>query len=504
MTRPSLRNLSPKFILLSGILLTLLYALFSQGVYHPDEHFQILEYAHMKLFGTPTPQELAWEYTLMMRPGLQPLIAYGMGSVLHTLHLYHPNLLVFLLHLLSGIVSVITTWIFYKSIRRTLTGLDEERWYLILSFFLWFMAYLHVRFSSEMFSGNMLLLLLAVTLRYTQEERKNLFSWGLGLGILAGTAFITRYQIGFALLGFGIWLLVFARRWRLLLGMALGIMLLLGVGLLADFWLYGQWTCSPINYLRENILNSHIDSFGIDPWWYYLTAIPLEGGILYGLAVLVATIWFLIKHPKHIITWTLIPFLIAHQMVGHKEVRFLFPILLFAPYFLVLMARDLPRRFVQHRATKITAIVLVALNMIIITYHLTIPNTEIYFYRMMEEFSADKKRVAILNLTADQTYYSHCENVLYPRLVSAHFYMPKQMERRTVDSLPDLERAANDLKKEGTEVWILSEDGNFTERTSLPLTKIFWSAYPSWVMRYFNFNDWVGLSIRRKNIYRME
>ena len=68
------QGITPKYIILTGCLFTLLFAFFSNEVYHPDEHFQILEYAHMKLFGTPVPAELPWEYVLMMRPGLQPMI----------------------------------------------------------------------------------------------------------------------------------------------------------------------------------------------------------------------------------------------------------------------------------------------------------------------------------------------------------------------------------------------------------------------------------------------
>ena len=170
------------------------------------------------------------------------------------------------------------------------------------------------------------------------------FVWGAGMGLLAGAAFISRYQVGFALFGFGLWLLVFARRWRLLAGLALGGAAMLGVGVLVDYWLYGTWTCSPVNYLRENILNSHIDKFGIKPWYFYLSDTVSKGFVVYGLAILAATCWFFVRNPKHVITWTMVPFLLAHQLVGHKELRFLFPVLPFIPFFAVLLARDLPQR----------------------------------------------------------------------------------------------------------------------------------------------------------------
>ena len=73
--RQFLRKITTGQIVLAGCLLTLLYALLSQGTYHSDEHFQILEYARMKLFGTPGPEKPGWEYPAMMRPGLQAFIA---------------------------------------------------------------------------------------------------------------------------------------------------------------------------------------------------------------------------------------------------------------------------------------------------------------------------------------------------------------------------------------------------------------------------------------------
>ena len=132
------------------------------------------------------------------------------------------------------------------------------------------MAYFHVRFSSETLSGNLLLLLVSMLMFFRQKERRHPFLWGLWMGLLAGAAFIVRFQVGFALLGFGLWLLVYLRKVSLLSGLGLGVVAMLGVGTAADRWLYGIWTCTPLNYLHENILQGHIDSFGIDPWWYYL------------------------------------------------------------------------------------------------------------------------------------------------------------------------------------------------------------------------------------------
>ena len=158
-----------------------------------------------------------------------------------------------------------------------------------------------------------------------------------------------------------------------------------------------------MNYLHENILQGHIDSFGIDPWWYYLAYIPLEGGILFGVLLLAAVVVFIWKNLRHPLTWMLIPFLIAHQAIGHKEVRFLFPILAFAPYILIAASQHIPTRLLRSKGARIVGWVAASLNVLIIVFNLTIRNTDIAFYHQMRELCPSGKPKAILNLKKDKT-----------------------------------------------------------------------------------------------------
>ena len=156
------RRITLRQIVWAGCLVTLLYALFSRGVYHFDEHYQILEYAHMKLFGTPVEEHLAWEYPLQMRSGVQPFMAWCVGRVLVAMGCWSP-------WLLSGLLSVGVLLFFYRTVRGELTSRTQRKWFLVLGFFLWFMAYLHVHFNAEMLSGNLLLLLAALTIRFCRR-----------------------------------------------------------------------------------------------------------------------------------------------------------------------------------------------------------------------------------------------------------------------------------------------------------------------------------------------
>ena len=61
------------YIYLLSILTLIITAFFSSGYYHFDEHFQILEFAGLKLKMT-LATNLPWEYTYQMRPAIQPAI----------------------------------------------------------------------------------------------------------------------------------------------------------------------------------------------------------------------------------------------------------------------------------------------------------------------------------------------------------------------------------------------------------------------------------------------
>ena len=158
-------GITPPRLIWAGCLVTLLYAAFSLGTYHPDEHFQILEYARLKLFGAETTDYMPWEYHAMMRPGIQPFIAWALGRLLLAAGLYTPFALVALLQLLSAALSSAVLIVLFRTVHGELGTECRRRWFLFTGFFLWCMAYLHVHFTAELFAGNLLVLLAALTLR---------------------------------------------------------------------------------------------------------------------------------------------------------------------------------------------------------------------------------------------------------------------------------------------------------------------------------------------------
>ena len=300
-------------------------AWFSEGYHHPDEHFQVIELANYKLGGTSL-LDLPWEYEAKIRPGLQPALAYTVIRSAQWIGISNPFIQAFLMRLLSGLLVCA---LFFAWARRLDTedknAGDALRWMALL---LWFVPYLSVRFSSENMAG---LSFAAGALLLLQGLEKQ--GWKLLLaGFLFGLSFFFRYQMGFALMGMAAWVLWHSYQHKqgiqpvawLLAGLATACV----PGFAADVWLYDSYTFAPYNYFISNIIDNKAAYWGTSPWWYYLEQTILTATPLIGLLLLLVLLNGIRKKRTHVLVWSLFPFLLAHFVVGHKEMRFMYPMLL--------------------------------------------------------------------------------------------------------------------------------------------------------------------------------
>src|SRR5690349_18118984 len=148
-------------LFIAGILLIGITAWFSIGYHHPDEHYQIWEFAKYKLGESPLA-DLPWEYHEQMRPGLQPFLAYCSILGARILGITDPFIQVFLLRLLTGLLVFWVYWKWCDALESTLG--DRGRMLRLCLVFFWMFPYLNVRFSSEnmsalTFLGGLLLLI---------------------------------------------------------------------------------------------------------------------------------------------------------------------------------------------------------------------------------------------------------------------------------------------------------------------------------------------------------
>lgn len=304
-------------------------AINSVGYHHADEHYQIIEFANYFLGNTGSDQ-LPWEFKAQIRPSIQPLIAAGFFKVIYLFGFNDPFILAMLLRISTGLFGI---WVYIKFIKAWVNREGEAKGIPILlslsAFFLWFMPYLLVRFSSENLSS--LFFLWGLAHYFSNREKKQL----VFVGLLLGLSFAFRFQMGIAVAGFIAWLVIaehvkISKIVLILFGGLIGLIVLL----ICDYWFYGAFVFSPWNYLSSNLIEGKAASFGIDPWymyfeelWVYLTPV----GVI--LSLLGFSVW-IYHFKKSPFLWILIPFLLVHSMIGHKEFRFLFPIVFVFPVLL--------------------------------------------------------------------------------------------------------------------------------------------------------------------------
>lgn len=465
-------KLQDKNIFLLGIIILLITSIFSKGYHHFDEHFQVLEFAGSKL-GLTSASNLPWEYHYQMRPSLQPTIVVILYKIFGFFGIENPFFLTFFLRLLSGGLTFLATMLMYKVHKDRISDEVLKRWFLILSFTLWFVIYNGVRFSSENWSG---LLFVIGFSYYFLDQRRNYLSF-FTIGLLLGLSFLFRYQAAFLVFGFSLWLLLIKKeQFTKIISIVLGFIFIALIGVLIDRWFYGEWTISAWNYFTQNILEDKASSFGVNPWWWYITK-SFESGvppisILFIIAFFVVAIF----KPKSPVIWSIVPFLIIHSFIGHKEIRFLFPICLFLPIIIILGIEVLKKKYIQNLSSN--------KYMRSFMKFIFIVNTGVLLIAMLKP--ADTQISLYSKLYHDYkeptTLYYIDENP-YHRVLDIYFYKRKNLTIESIKSIDDIPEGKNKLI--ALEQW---------DKFNNPkLGKLIYSTYPDWILEY-NYNDWISRS----------
>ncbi len=331
-------DLKTLIILLSAIIFALT-AYFSVGYFHADEHYQVIEFAGLKA-GWNEPQEVAWEYHTQIRSALLPTLAYWIFSFNSFFHITDPYTSLFILRLISGFLCLFALVFFFRKSSAFLFKPGQSNsflrtTYLILLLLSWYIPFLSVRFSSETWSAICLLFALG----FYFEIGRNKYN-ALVIGILFGLAFLFRFQMAFGLIGIGIYHLIYGQqKLKTTLKVLLGFSIVLLLGCFIDRWFYSEWVFTPWKYFwlffENDILNGVESSFGMSSRYYYLEALYQLPTHFIGIVLIICFVIAVIFRPKNPVIWFIIPFVLIHSFISHKEERFLFPIVFLFPFFII-------------------------------------------------------------------------------------------------------------------------------------------------------------------------
>lgn len=356
-------------LILLMMLLYFITAINSNGFYFADEHFQIIEFSNF-LLGNNLESDLAWEYNAKIRSAIQPFI----GFYLLKLGMFFsdsPYDLAFCLRLITGVFSVLVLIVFISRTEKLFLDEKHKMYYWLISILLCYLPFMNVRFSAETWSG--LLLVLCFLILQDIENDKNRFR---RLGVIFGVAFLFRFQTAFSFFGVFLWLFFIKKvGLRDLLRVLSSFIIILIFGILIDYVFYDELIFTAFNYFLQGINADEVGRFGLEPWYFYITQIILEPVFFVGIPTLMALIVFVLKRPKHYLTWMVVPFIFFHCLVPHKEIRFLLPLINFVPFVLVYFFTQIEiKRLVVKRIFQFFLSTAVVFNLILLILLAIKPN----------------------------------------------------------------------------------------------------------------------------------
>jgi hypothetical protein len=307
------------------------------GIEHPDEHQQYLEQAYRRChdgYGYAFWEQDRGMRHLLYSDTLALFLRSFDGLGIHDAFTQATLLRCIVAGLVFGVLAL-TAWLWLRS------------GHTAAAFFLLFLQvvsidviYIQVRLLTE--NAMAVPLVLGMLL-----ERRHPRLAGLCWAIM----FAVRFQSAFLIAGFGLWSLgadwqvwrggeswwrAFAPTRRLAEGLLLGLMFVGWYDTRYEVWYdlrtYERWFHSPIEYVRANVLEDKASQFGVQPWYTYLVhstrnlllMSPIFLFMLLPIAKSQARLFFVAGM-----------YVLAHSLVGHKELRFMWGV---APIGMILLS----------------------------------------------------------------------------------------------------------------------------------------------------------------------
>jgi phosphatidylinositol glycan class B len=464
-----------------SLLLILVTASRSEGFHHPDEHFQTLEFMNYKQGGI-TARDLPWEFSQRMRPWLQPALYYAVARVWTTLGIRDRFSWALGFRLLSGVLGWLSVAGLALCAYRWFPGERPRQASIRALCLLWFIPYLAVRTSSESLSTSCLVLGMCLLLLGSEPAAERPRDWPARLlalvGCLFGLAFQFRYATGLMAASVTAWA-VFVAGLPLagILEIAAGFAPTLALGALIDRWGYGEWALPPCQYVLKNIGEGlAAQRFGASPWYAYF-ALPLETALAPLALVLILTLiltW--LRHPRHVLTWATLPFVLVHLLLAHKEVRFLFPVAFLTPLCLVLAISpgedgwDAWLRPLWAARRHLAVRALFGLNLLALAVLCLAPiRLELEFQKYVYRHFPDGFEAYLLTHSP------------YDRGLPMYFYRPARLELHPIDSVDEMVPASFYLVTDSFDDLAILDHAHDC--------RVLYRSFPEWV-RHLDWFDW--------------
>ena len=313
-------------ILLMGLLVRIISALFSHGYGFSDDHFLVIEVAQQWVDGVDYKAWMPWNGNTvasghsLFYPGMH----YLLFSFFKAIGVNDPEVKMYVVRLLHAFYSMIIVLFGYK-ISAQLSGpvvAKRVGWMLALY---WFIPMMSIRNMVEMVCIPPLVI--ATWLLIKADERNKLLHFFVA-GLMAGIAFSFRFQTIMFIGGMGlaIWM---QRKWiqGICFGIGAALMMVVIQGGI-DLYIWGRPFAEFQEYTNYNIANA--TNYINGPWYNYIL---LVSGLMIP-PISLFLFWGMYKSRKQYL-WILVPalcFFAFHSYFPNKQERFILPVI---PFFVM-------------------------------------------------------------------------------------------------------------------------------------------------------------------------
>lgn len=315
----------------------------SVGFYKDDEHFQILEpVAYLLglnnvLLDHPLGINWEWEINHRIRPWLQPNLYYFFVICLKSININDPFAWVFVIKGFNAILGFISILCIFYSFRKYFDK-NNSLFHYYIFFTFWFFPFLHTRTSSESLGIILFCLSFPFLLNFFENKKSLAGKYKIiFLSFILGLSVVVRPQMIFTIFPIFLWLLFFNLDIKKIFICFIGFSLAIILGICIDSLNWGFFTNTYYQLYKVQIAGGFMSTFSIEPkpWWFYISVILLELAPIFSLFFFISFIYFFYKNPKSVFSWLILGTYIILTFFNHKETRFIFPVYIFAPFFLI-------------------------------------------------------------------------------------------------------------------------------------------------------------------------
>jgi phosphatidylinositol glycan class B len=220
------------------------------------------------------------------------------------------------------------------------------------------------------------------------------------IGFLFSLSFYFRFQTGLALAGFGLWMLLFERKYDRLIPLVAGFLIGFAINTYLDYRFYHEFVITPSRYFQWNIVEGKSSEFGTSSFLKYIALlIAVITSPPFSIILFYYGIKIYFKKYDHPVFIPVLLFIIGHCLIGHKEERFLYPIFSALPIIVGYSLPDLVNYYHTCKRwistfIKVTLIITIVINTIVLILFTSIPYSQtIYFSKVLKNKFEDKPTV---------------------------------------------------------------------------------------------------------------